>query len=185
LSVVAFVLWTILSVVLEVLDVVKDVLPFAPWLNALIIGLAALAILIALCFLAGLALRTAFGRRAKDWVEHLLERVIPLYGMAKRLTARFMGGSETAHFTPAEIDLYGSGTTVLGWVVEELPGPRMAVFVPMTPVATFGQIHVLSPDRVRALDIPIPEIMGPISEWGAGLDRIYSKKPSRGGGEKS
>ena len=98
--------------------------------------------------------------------------------MAKTLTQKLSGG-EGSEFTPALIDLYGSSTRVLGWVVEELPNERAAVYVPSAPAATFGQLYTVSSSQVEPLDVPIAEVMGPVTEWGAGTARLIERS-SRG-----
>ena len=77
LSVVAFILWSVLSVIIEVVAAMEGVLKFSPFVNAMIVFLASLVALVALCFLAGLALRTAFGNTMRDWVDGLLEKFVP------------------------------------------------------------------------------------------------------------
>ena len=110
LSAIAFILWSIYSVMVEVVGAMEGVLPFSPFVNTLIVGAAALLGLVMLCFAAGLALRTAVGNRIKESVDALLERFVPLYSAAKKMTSR-LAGEATSEFTPAEIDIHGTGAT--------------------------------------------------------------------------
>jgi uncharacterized membrane protein len=174
LSVVAFVLWSMLSALFEVIDAMEGVLSFSPWVNTVVMFFAALAALLVLCFLAGLALRTAIGGTLKEWIDSILVKVVPLYGMAKKMTQRLAGG-DGSEFTPALIDLFGSSSRVLGWIVEELPEDRYAVFVPSTPAATFGQIYVVPCRAADPIDAHMAELMGPVTEWGAGTATLFSK----------
>jgi len=84
LSAVAFILWSILSVIIEVVAATEGVLRFSPFVNALIVFLASVVALIVLCFLAGLALRTALGNTIRDRVDGLLERFVPLWSPRHR-----------------------------------------------------------------------------------------------------
>lgn len=41
---------------------------------------------------------------------------------------------------------------------------RSAIYVPWTPAATFGQVYVVASSRIKALDMPLTEMMGPVTE---------------------
>ncbi len=183
LSAVAFVLWSMLSALFEVIDAMEGVLSFSPWVNTVVMFFAALAALLVLCFLAGLALQTAIGGTLKEWIDSILVKVVPLYGMAKKMTQRLAGG-DGSEFTPALIDLYGSSTRALGWIVEELPDDRYSVFVPSTPAATFGQIYVVPKTATEPIEAHMAELMGPVTEWGAGTGRLLSKAGQRDDSER-
>ena len=69
---------------------------------------------------------------------------------------------------PAQIDLHDSGCTVLGAVIEELADGRLAVFVPVTPAATLGQICSVPRSRVKRLKALLGATSNSITEWGIG-----------------
>ena len=60
-------------------------------------------------------------------------------------------------------------------MVEELPGDRAAVYVPMTPAATFGQVYIVASTQVDPLEVPVGELMGPVTEWAAGTARLLAR----------
>lgn len=175
LSVIAFILWSIYTVMVEVVGAMKEVLPFSPLVNTLIVGAAALVGLLLLCFAAGLALRTAVGNRMKASVDTLLERFIPLYSAARKMTSR-LAGEATSEFTPAEIDIHGTGAHVLGFAVEDLPDGRTAVFVPFSPAPSFGQVYLVPKSQVQPIEAHLGEFIGPITDWGAGAGRLFLER---------
>jgi uncharacterized membrane protein len=91
------------------------------------------------------------------------------------LTHRFVG-EEGTQFTPAEIDLHDNGCTVLGAIVEELVDGRLAVFVPITPAATVGQIYLLPESRVKRLTASLGATINSITEWGIGTKELFEKQ---------
>ena len=76
---------------------------------------------------------------------------------------------------PAEIDLHNTGCAVLGAIVEELKDGRLAVFVPLTPAATVGQIYLVPDNRVKRLDASLGATLNSITEWGIGTSKLFEK----------
>ena len=77
------------------------------------------------------------------------------------------------------IDLYGAGSSVLGFVMEELAGERLVVFVPLAPTLTIGAVHVVAADRVTVLESAM-EVTQSISRWGIGTRRAVEGVPDEG-----
>jgi uncharacterized membrane protein len=61
----------------------------------------ALGLLLALCFLTGLATRTRMGISAGSWMERTVLHRVPGYKMARRLTKQFAGSEDSSGFAPA------------------------------------------------------------------------------------
>src|SRR5512140_3468014 len=59
-------------------------------------GLAAVAIIVVACFIAGLVVRTALGLRVKNALERSLLERIPGYSLVRGLAGRITGTSEDA-----------------------------------------------------------------------------------------
>jgi uncharacterized membrane protein len=139
--------------------------------TSVVIG-TSVAIIVAICFVTGLILRTGTGHAMRQWIEKNIAERMPLYATLKNLTQRFVG-VEGTQFTPAEIDIHGSAARVLGFVVESLPGDRYTVFVPHAPLATVGQIYILPRAQVEPLDAPLSDMVNSIAQWGLGSNRLY------------
>jgi uncharacterized membrane protein len=126
----------------------------------------AVLILIAVCFLAGLAVRTGPGLRAKNALErNLLER-IPGYGLLRGLASRVTGTSEDSTFAVALVEI--EEALVPAFIVEELKDGSFTVFVPSVPTPAAGSVYILPPDRVHRVDVPFTTAVAVISKWGAG-----------------
>jgi uncharacterized membrane protein len=140
-------------------------LPFAPAISVIIVLLLMLLLVLIICFAIGLFLKTQFGDRIKLSIETRLENAIPMYGMLRNLTQRLVG-IEGMQLSPAEIDLYGSDARVIGFIVEELPGDRFSVFVPISPLITVGNVYILPRTKVRKLDASLTDTVNYFSQWG-------------------
>jgi len=174
LAVLAVLIAAVVPIVLDVAEVLGELLPFDPVTNMMIALIGGILVLVAICFFAGLALLTGPGDALRQRIDRILERVIPLYGAARRLAER-VTGTEGENFWPATVDLHGSGALALGVLVERVPGDRCAVFVPMAPAAAFGNVYVVPMDQVERIDAPMSEAFGAITEWGVGASKLFSE----------
>lgn len=143
--------------------------PFDPFINRILIIALTIAELILICFMAGLIVRTSWG----DKIQKKLEN-IPVYTMIRNLT-RKLAGDTIKQFTPAQVDLYGAKSRVLGFIVEELPNNRVAVFVPSVPAATMGQLYILPNECVERLNASLSETLNSITQWGIGTKKLYKQ----------
>lgn len=108
---------------------------------------ATIVLLVGACFLVGLAMRTGIGAAARDAVERSVLNRVPGYSEL-RAVARSFAGVEKNVYPSALVDLYGAGAWQPALVVEERDG-TMAVYVPVAPAFTIGQVYVVPRDRVR------------------------------------
>ncbi len=151
--------------------------------DALIISGIALLALVGLCFVTGLIVRTRLGNATKNWFGRNVASRIPMYAAIANLTKRF-AGVDGAQFSPVEVDLYGSDARAMGFLVEELPGDRCTVFVPTAPVATVGNLFIVSRSRVRSLDASMADTVSVITQWGVDAGTLFGGKETKGPGDQ-
>ena len=176
----AIVLFVLAQVFYGLYDVARSVAEI-PAVEALGLGLSdaaflaviAVGALIGLCFLLGLVFSTRVGEAIKRWMSTNIARRIPMYGALSNLTKR-VAGVEGTQFTPVEIDLYGSQSRALGFLVEALPDGRCAVFVPTAPVATMGNIHLLPAEAITVLAASVADTASVITQWGVDAHSLYA-----------
>ncbi len=172
LLVIILVFGELIGLLAQVTDPIASTLPFDAVTNAALATLITITEAVLICFMAGFVVRTRWGGALLRWMERTVLDKIPIYSMIKNLTQRFAGHAGT-QFIPAEVDLYGSESRMLGLIVEELPDDRLVVFIPAVPAATVGQLHLLPRDRVKVLDASLGDFVNSISQWGVGTDKLY------------
>jgi uncharacterized membrane protein len=159
--------------------------PFAKllpeWLPAEHI-LSVLLVLV-ICFLIGVGVRTRMGRTVWERVENVLFHKIPGYELFRSLTQRLAGQSETQAWKPALAEI--EEALVPAFIIEELDDGRFTVFVPSVPTPLAGAIYILSPDRVHPLNVPLRAAVKTLSRWGSGskdlvaaMEREKTRQPS-------
>ncbi len=144
---------------------VRPFTAFVPdWLPAE--GLLSLVLVLALCFLVGVAVRTPAGRAVRERMEIVFFERLPGYGLLRSLTQRLAGDSEENTWQPALVEL--EEALVPAFIIEELDDGRLTVFVPSVPTPLAGAVYVLSRERVHILDIPFTQAIRSVSRWGSG-----------------
>lgn len=138
--------------------------------------LAAIGIVVGICFCAGIAVRTDYGRKAKNAIErNLLER-IPGYALLRDLTARLTGRAQDESWAPALVDI--EDALVPAFVIEELDDGAYTVFVPSVPTPAAGAIYILPRERVHLIDVPFVQALRVVSKWGVGAGEMRARMVS-------
>lgn len=173
-------------VAMEIYDLLEETaafarleLPLPPFVNALVFIALLLAGLFVLCFITGLLMMTGPGRRFASFVETSIADKVPLLGLVRNLTINLTGAG-AGQLQVVEVDLHGSGTCMLGVIMETLPDGRQVVFVPAAPAVTLGQVHIVSAERVRALDATVGSLANAISQWGVGAGEVCRENSGSG-----
>ena len=127
---------------------------------------AAIILLVVLCFIVGLVVRTRPGLRAKNAFEQAVLEKLPGYTFFRGLAKRLSGRSEEHKLQPALVEIEEALVPAL--IVEKLEDGSYTVLVPSAPTPMAGSIYILPPERVHPVDIPFTTAIGVFSKWGTG-----------------
>ena len=127
---------------------------------------AAILLLIAVCFVVGLVVRTGPGLRAKNAFEQAVLEKLPGYSFLRGLAKRLTGRSEEHTLEPALVEIEDALVPAL--IVEKLEDGSYTVLVPSAPTPMAGSIYILPADRVHPVDIPFTQAIGVFTKWGTG-----------------
>jgi len=141
--------------------------PFESYVNRILVIVFTIIEFALICFVVGVIVRTGWGEKIQKKLEN-----IPAYTMIRNITQQ-LTGKTVKQFAPAQVDLYGSKSRVLGFIVEELPDNRVAVFIPSAPAVTIGQVHILPQECVERLDASLGATVNSITQWGVGTKELY------------
>jgi len=120
-------------------------------------GLLSLLLVLLICFLIGIAVRTPAGRVLREQLEKNFFERIPGYALV-------------------EIE----DALVPGFIIEELADGRYTVFVPSIPTPLAGAVYILDRERVHPLDVPFTQAFMVISKWGSGGKDLVAAMESKG-----
>ena len=63
----------------------------------------------------------------------------------------------------------------LGFLMETLPDGRQLVFVPGVPRAMVGTLHIVAPERVESLNLPVSTALDVLGRLGIGLSESWPR----------
>ena len=144
------------EIVLVIYEPLQEKLQFESPLALTLLFLLAIAILLVLCFLCGLAAHRAIARQFSQKLEKHLVMVFPKYAIYKDIVAGNLGGDEhTPTLKPVTLQLddmirvgFEAGRTTRGLVIVYLPG---------SPDPWIGSVALVEPHRVTPLDVDFNE----------------------------
>ncbi len=134
--------------------------------------LLSLLLVLIVCFLIGLAVRTSAGRAIRERIEKSLFERMPGYAVIRSLTQRLAGKDEESTWKPALVEI--EEALVPAFIIETLEDGRFTVFVPSVPTPFAGAVYILSPERVHPLDVPFTQALQSVSRWGSGSKELVA-----------
>ncbi|MFN7988919.1 MAG: DUF6338 family protein [Thermoanaerobaculia bacterium] len=135
-------------------------------------ALLSLLLVLLVCFLAGVLVRTRAGQAAREKAERSLFERIPGYSVIRSLTQQLAGSSAENVWKPALVQT--DEGLVPAFVIEELADGRYTVFIPSIPTPLAGAVMVLERRRVHPLDVPFTEALRVVSRWGSGAKDLVA-----------
>jgi uncharacterized membrane protein len=123
-------------------------------------------LLVIVCFIVGLIVRTGPGLRAKTAFERALLEKLPGYTFLRGLAKRLSGRGEEQTLAPALVAL--DEGLVPAFIVEAVGDDRYTVLIPSAPTPMAGSVMIVDRERVHPVDIPFTKAIAVFSKWGTG-----------------
>jgi uncharacterized membrane protein len=131
-----------------------------------------LLLLLTICFLIGVAVRTRAGQTVRERIERTFFEKIPGYALIRSLTNQVAGDSRENVWKPA---LFESDEALIpAFIIEEFEDGRYTVFVPSIPTPFAGAVYILDRKRVHPVDVPFTEAIKTVSRWGSGSKELVA-----------
>ena len=134
--------------------------------------LIAFLLLLILCLMVGMIVRTKAGRAVRERIERSLFERIPGYALLRSLTQRLVGEDRENVWKPALAEI--EEALVPAFIIEEFDDGRYAVFVPSVPTPLAGAVYILERGRVHPIDVPFTQAIKVISRWGQGSKELVA-----------
>lgn len=166
----AAIIFLLLVKIVEILENMAAPLNLESSTNVVVAILLGLLLLLLLCFVVGAFVRTRIGSWSLERLEGKILNQIPGYAIISNMLRGF--AEKRTAYPAAMVRLYGPGTAVLGFIMEENENGSLTVFVPSAPTLTVGSLHVVDRERVTILEAGIMDVTNCISQWGIGLQKI-------------
>lgn len=131
-----------------------------------------LLLVLMLCFLIGIAVRTRAGRMVRERIERTFFERIPGYALFRSLTQQVAGDNRQNVWKPALVEI--EEALVPAFIIEEFEDGRYTVFVPSIPTPLAGAVYILDRKRVHPLSVPFTEALKTVSKWGSGSKELVA-----------
>src|SRR5438128_4092607 len=121
-------------------------LPIAKLLPQTVVhdNVAALGLLLVICFVVGLLVRTRPGQRLGRWLsQHIFDR-IPGFALMRGMTRQLAGDKEEQSFQPALVEI--EEALVPAFIIEKHADGQFTVFVSSSPTPMAGQSIFCNPN---------------------------------------
>jgi uncharacterized membrane protein len=133
--------------------------------------LLAVAVLVLLCFVAGLLARTKLSQELAKGLERSVLSKIPAYEYFRQVSASTLGFSQLGQHPVILVRL--DVAWQIGIQVEGEKNGFVTVYVPSTPDPRAGAVYFLGPDRIRPTTVPIVQAMNCLKRFGAGSSALF------------
>lgn len=174
LTVVGMLLGQVVSVIWTASGAVSGYLPEESPLGYAMLFVSGLAIVVLICFAAGLIARRALGRKFTAATEKYLLMLFPRYAIFKEQLSGNIGGNEF-HNAMQPVHLECIDHSRLAMEIER-HGDQVTLFVPGSPDPWSGSVIVASADKVTPLDANFGDAMATFEHLGRKTQRILSER---------
>lgn len=143
-----------------------EVVPIESIAGFAVVNLLAFLILVLVCFLAGLAAKTAPARRFVDSLEAKVLSKIPAYDFLKSKITAMVPADEAEGLKPvlARFD----DAWQIAFEVERTRGGMVTLFLPGAPDPWSGSVCYMTEDRIKSLDVNLLPTLNALKGLGKG-----------------
>ena len=136
--------------------------------HAYMADLLALAFLLVLCFLAGLAAKTSFARKSVDALEKKLLAKVPTYdSMKSKFLATLQSQSQEGEAMRPVLARFEDSWQI-AFEVERIPGGIITIYVPGAPDPWSGSVCYMTEDRIQTIDPAMSPVLKTLKDLARG-----------------
>jgi uncharacterized membrane protein len=135
---------------------IAALLPLDSFGGVAVVEIIALAILVLVCFIAGLAAKTRTARKMVHLLESNVLENIPAYALLKAKSGSILTPEDTSDMQPVLIQFDDSWQ--IGFEIDKAGADKRLVFLPGAPDPWSGSVCAVTVDRLQPLAMNIKEI---------------------------
>ncbi len=169
LVIVAVILAKAIGTMMLVVQPLADWIPIDSVGGVALANVIAVAVLLAICFLAGLASRLAVASNFVKRLESDIVSKIPGYAFLKGMTSS-VNPDAMPDLTTVIVTLDDSAQ--IGMEIERLDDGRVVVYIPGSPNPWSGGLLIVSPERIVRLDLPMKSLVKHAQQIGRGTNEL-------------
>jgi uncharacterized membrane protein len=176
LALVALVAGKAFALIHKLVAPIADVLNLSAVLGINASRVLAIVALVLVCFVAGLFARTSIARRLMSWLESSVLSMLPGYQLVASLTGDASLTRDHSAAKPEVVLASIEDAWQFALVVERIGSTHVVVYVPDAPSATSGSVYVMTADRVKPVDVTLPEMAKCLKGLGVGTRAVFGHR---------
>ena len=176
-AVVLLVVGKVFTVSMHLAEPIADRIPIDAVAGIALANIVSVAIILVACFLAGIAAKSAPGRRLYRKLDELLLNLIPRYTFIKSMTAS-LGGDDQSVLIPVLVQF--DDLAQVAFEVERGPGDLVSVYLPGSPDPWSGSVAHVTSDRVSPLNGDFASVIASLRKVGRGLSAPFESPRASG-----
>lgn len=141
----------------------------------IVADILAIAIILAICFVVGVVVKTRAGRFIQENLEERVLQLAPGYPTIKSVVMQFLGKERSPFSSVALVQPFGNKTLLTAFITDVHEDGRYTVFVPTGPNPTTGFIFHLQPELVHPVNVPVEEVIKSVIACGMGSKRLLKQ----------
>jgi uncharacterized membrane protein len=149
---------------------IAQALPFNPAADIAIAAVLAVAVLVFVCFLAGLLAKNRIAKRSVDYFENNILSKFPPYIFIKDMSQSMIGMEKAEGLKPVLVKF--DDAWQIGFEVERMASGYVTVFIPGAPSPWSGDVFIFEESRIKPLDISFAEAMKSMRLIGRGTSEL-------------
>jgi uncharacterized membrane protein len=137
--------------------------------------LLAAAVIVLICFLIGLFMKTRVGSFIHDTIENGILKIAPGYSLFKETIKHLIGQDRKPFSRVALVQIFENSTLATGFVTDQHQDGYCTVYVPSGLNPTTGLIYHIHRKYVHMVDVSVEDTMRSIISCGAGSKLLVEK----------
>jgi uncharacterized membrane protein len=175
MAIFVYVLMWVFDLIVQAIDPLTKVVMKASTTQGIVADIVAIGLLIWVCFLVGMFVRTRLGKWSYAVLESKLLRKTPGYSLIKETVSQFLGNKQSPFSSVALARIFGNDTLASVFITDTHEDGSYTVFMPTGPNPTSGNIYHLQAENVIPVDVSVEDTMRSIISCGAGSSTLIAK----------
>jgi uncharacterized membrane protein len=165
----AYLVFRLASMLLNFINPLLSILPGFRNADHAVREGASLVILLLLCFLVGLLVKTSGGKAVGCWLETNLLESVPGFLLFRRIAQTLFGEEETSG-TP--VIVRRGPVRQVGFLIEQSALGEATVFVPSAPGLLSGGVIIVKSDDIERVNAAASEAARTVMRYGMGTNAL-------------
>ncbi|NGX41935.1 MAG: hypothetical protein K940chlam7_00209 [Chlamydiae bacterium] len=163
-----------ISIMMKVAEPLDEIIPVGSIGGIAFVNLLAIAGVILVCFFAGIAAKSVFGKKIFQNIEDKIS-IFPGYTLFKaRMTGRIgkKAGKKSLQIVLVKFD----DLSQIAFEIERTPGGPVVCFLPGSPDPWSGSIAIVSENQVELINAETNDTIKAFERIGTGISAILEKR---------